>query len=482
MSHKGRVFVVEDEPNVAAVMGALLERGGFSVRLFSGGVRSIESLDEEIEIEDPDLLISDLNMPHVDGMRILAHCQKNHPELPVVMVTAFGTVESAVTALKKGAFDYITKPFEQTELLLCAMKAVEAGRKSRLELQVEPDATGEVREGGEPAVSSMMGRSAPMREIFRVISKVAASPSTVLIQGESGTGKELVAFEIHRNSPRAGKPFVKINCAAIPATLIESEFFGHERGAFTGAVGAKPGRFELAHEGTLFLDEVADMPAEMQVKLLRAVQEQEFERVGGVETKRVDVRLIAATNKDLETEVKAGRFREDLFYRLNVVPICIPPLRDRRDDIDSLVQVFVQKFNQKLGRSIGALHPLVKTALREFSWPGNIRQLENVVERMVLMSEGEQLLVQDLPLEIRSAVLGGHFGDGEGLPEGREEEGESPNLKEIVRRRTQALEKELIEQALVETEGNVTRASEKLGLSRKGLQLKMKELGVKRPE
>jgi len=480
MNHKGRVFVVEDEPNVAAVMGAMLERGGFSVRLFSGGVRTIESLDEEIELEDPDLLITDLNMPHVDGMRILAHCQKNHPELPVVMVTAFGTVESAVNALKRGAFDYITKPFEQTELLLCAMKAVESGRKSRLELQVEPDAASEPVEGDTPAVSSMMGRSAPMRDIFKMISKVAASPSTVLIQGESGTGKELVAYEIHRNSPRASKPFVKINCAAIPATLIESEFFGHERGAFTGAVGAKPGRFELAHEGTLFLDEVADMPAEMQVKLLRAVQEQEFERVGGVETKRVDVRLVAATNKDLEVEVKTGRFREDLFYRLNVVPIRIPPLRERRDDIDLLVEVFVQKFNQRLGRTVRTLHPLVKTALRDYAWPGNIRQLENAIERMVLMSEGDQILPQDLPPEIRGAVLGGDLGEASGGPTDGEA-GDGTSLKEIVRRRTQALEKELIEQALAETEGNVTRASEKLGLSRKGLQLKMKELGVKRP-
>jgi two-component system response regulator AtoC len=479
---KGHVFVVEDEPNVAEVMGVMLERGGFTVRVFSGGVRSIESLDEEIELGSPDLLITDLNMPHVDGMRILAHCQRNHPELPVVMVTAFGTVESAVAALKRGAFDYITKPFEQTELLLAAMKAVESGRKSRLELQVEMDPLSPLgAESGEPAVSSMIGRSAPMKEIFRVISKVAASPSTVLIQGESGTGKELVAYEIHKNSPRHTKPFVKINCAAIPATLIESEFFGHERGAFTGAVNAKPGRFELAHEGTLFLDEVADMPLEMQVKLLRAIQEHEFERVGGVETRRVDVRIVAATNKDLESEVKAGRFREDLFYRLNVVPVRIPPLRDRRDDIDLLIQGFIEKFNQKLGRKVVRIHPLVKAALHEYGWPGNIRQLENALERMVLMSEGDQILVQDLPQEIRVATLGAEV--IEGAAEAQTLEGaDSTSLKEIVRRRTQTLERDLIEQALQETEGNVTRASEKLGLSRKGLQLKMKELGVKRPE
>ncbi len=474
---KGRVFVVDDEPNVAAVMGAMLERGGFSVRLFSGGVRSIESLDEEIEIEGPDLLITDLNMPYVDGMRILAHCQKNHPELPVVMITAFGTVESAVTALKRGAFDYITKPFEQSELLLTAMKAVEAGRQRRMEPQADSDEDESTPSADVPAVSSIIGRSAPMREIFRVISKVAASPSTVLIQGESGTGKELVAFEIHKNSPRVSKPFVKINCAAIPATLIESEFFGHERGAFTGAVNSKPGRFELAHEGTLFLDEVADMPPEMQVKLLRAIQEQEFERVGGVETRQVDVRLVAATNKDLDAEVKSGRFREDLFYRLNVVPIRIPPLRERREDIELLIDVFLERFNARLGRSFSGVQPLVREALRAYAWPGNIRQLENAMERMVLMSEGEILRVQDLPEEIRAASAALIPVGADGAPE---EEGNS--LKEIVRRRTQTLEKELIEQALAETGGNVTRASAKLGLSRKGLQLKMKELGVRRGE
>jgi len=475
---KGRVFVVDDEPNVAAVMGALLERGGFSVRTFAGGVRSIESLDEEIEIESPDLLITDLNMPHVDGMRILKHCQRYHPDMPVVMVTAYGTVESAVSALKQGAFDFITKPFEQSELLLVSMKAVEARKRSRKELQDGTHGESGGGEAGAPAVSSIIGRSAPMQDIFRVIAKVAASPSTVLIQGESGTGKELVALEIHRNSPRSSKPFVKINCAAIPATLIESEFFGHERGAFTGAVNSKPGRFELAHEGTLFLDEVADMPAEMQVKLLRAIQEQEFERVGGVETRRVDVRIIAATNKELEAEVRAGRFREDLFYRLNVVPIRIPPLRDRQDDIELLIEVFLRKFNEKLGRNITVLHPLVREALRSHSWPGNIRQLENAMERMVLMAEGERIEVPDLPEEIRGQLAGLISGEGGA----GSDSGDSGSLKDIVRRRTQSLEKQLIEEALSETSGNVTRAAEKLGLSRKGLQLKMKELGVRRPE
>ncbi|MBC7692740.1 MAG: sigma-54-dependent Fis family transcriptional regulator, partial [Methylotenera sp.] len=243
-----------------------------------------------------------------------------------------------------------------------------------------------------------------MQEIFRIISKIAGSPSTVLVRGESGTGKELVAYEIHQNSPRAKKPFIKINCAAIPATLIETELFGYERGAFTGAVTSKPGRFELAHEGTLFLDEVAEMPLEMQVKLLRVLQEQEFERVGGVTTLRVDVRIITATNKDLDAEVKAGRFREDLFYRLNVVPICLPALRERRDDIDALIRYFLQQFNVKLGRAITSIEPRCLDALRAYGWPGNIRQLENVLERMILMSEGATLCVSDLPEEFTPHV------------------------------------------------------------------------------
>jgi transcriptional regulator with PAS, ATPase and Fis domain len=327
-------------------------------------------------------------------------------------------------------------------------------------------------ESNSDGISSIIGNSSQMQEIFKVIQKIAQSPSTVLVWGESGTGKELVAYEIHRQSKRGNKPFVKINCAAIPATLIESELFGYEKGAFTGAVAAKPGRFELAHEGTLFLDEVAEMPLEMQVKLLRILQEQEFERVGGVNTIKTDVRIITATNKDLEAEVRSGRFREDLFYRLNVVPIHLPPLRERKEDIELLVRYFLLQFNDKLKKSITGLTPETLSALKSHSWPGNIRQLENVLERMILMCDGNILTTDDLPEEI-------------GVPVGDKSEpmqlDGSASLKQIVRRQTQSLERELIEKALEETSGNVTRAAEKLGLSRKGLQLKMKELGVRRP-
>lgn len=465
---KGRVLVIDDEKNITFVIHAMLERAGFEALVFNDSSEAMAAIDEE---EDIDLVVTDLYMPGPGGMEILEYCQKNFPHLPVVIITAYGTVESAVSALKRGAFDFITKPFDQTELLNVVQKAVATYRQRLKEpviLVGNPNTNSS--EVSHSNISTIIGNSSSIQEVFKVIAKIAQSPSTVLVWGESGTGKELVAYEIHRHSKRANKPFVKINCAAIPSTLIESELFGYERGAFTGAVGSKPGRFELAHEGTLFLDEVAEMPLEMQVKLLRVLQEQEFERVGGVNTIKVDVRIITATNKDLEAEVKAGKFREDLFYRLNVVPIHLPPLRERREDIDALVRYFLMQFNEKLKKGVTGLTPETLQALRSYAWPGNIRQLENVLERMILMCDGSVLTNADLPDEIEAVAVG------------KRENGEEPaSLKQIVRKQTQSLERDLIEKALEETGGNVTRAAEKLGLSRKGLQLKIKELGLKRP-
>jgi nitrogen regulation protein NR(I) len=470
----GRVLVVDDEKNIGFVVQAMLERAGFEAVALSESTAAMEAVTDE----EFDVVITDLYMPGPGGMEVLEHCHKTRPQMPVVVITAYGTVESAVAALKRGAFDFITKPFDQTELLNTVRKAVATHRQREKEpveiLPADGPSAAPADAAGANRISSIIGSSPQMQDVFKVISKIAGSPSTVLVWGESGTGKELVAFETHRLSPRADKPFVKINCAAIPATLIESELFGYERGAFTGAVTSKPGRFELAHEGTLFLDEVAEMPLEMQVKLLRVLQEQEFERVGGVNTIRVDVRIITATNRDLEAEVKAGRFREDLYYRLNVVPIRLPALRDRREDIDLLVKYFLQRFNEKLKRNVTRIHPSCLDALRQYSWPGNIRQLENALERMMLMSDGNELTVVDLPEEIAAAVPG--------LAAARTDEAsaEGASFKEIVRRQTQNVERGLIEKALEETGGNVTRAAEKLGLSRKGLQLKIKELGLKR--
>jgi len=461
---QGRVLVVDDEKNITFVIQAMLERAGFEAIVFNDSGEAIEA----IASEDVDVVVTDLYMPGPGGMEILDYCQKSHAQVPVVIITAYGTVESAVSALKRGAFDFVTKPFDQVELLNVVQKAVATHRQRQKEpiMLFNPTA----KEANSTGISSIIGSSPLMQEVFKVISKIAQSPTTVLVWGESGTGKELVALEIHRQSNRANKPFVKINCAAIPATLIESELFGYERGAFTGAVASKPGRFELANEGTLFLDEVAEMPLEMQVKLLRVLQEQEFERVGGVQSIQVDVRIITATNKDLEAEVKSGRFREDLFYRLNVVPIRLPALRDRREDIDLLVKYFLVQFNEKLKKGITGITPETLNALRLHPWPGNIRQLENVLERMVLMCDSNILTTADLPEEFSGVMT----------ESDKDAVDESASLKQIVRKKTQTLERNLIEKALEETGGNVTRAAEKLGLSRKGLQLKMKELGLKR--
>jgi len=483
----GRVLVVDDEKNISFVIHAMLTKAGYSVVTMNQSSAALAFLKGESSPSDRpsdlDVVLTDLYMPDVTGMDLLSYCQKERPDLPVIMMTAFGTVESAVSALKTGAFDFVTKPFDQTELLNSIRKAVETRREQQKE-PVTLRALERTSSGAQGAsISTLIGQSPQMQEVFRIISKIAASPSTVLIQGESGTGKELVAFEIHKNSTRAKKPFIKVNCAAIPSTLIESELFGHERGAFTGAVNSKPGRFELAHEGTLFLDEVGEMPLEMQVKLLRVLQEQEFERVGGVNTIQVDVRIITATNRDLEAEVKAGRFREDLFYRLNVVPIQLPPLRERRADFDLLVGFFLSQFNERLNKKVEKISPLVLDALRVYSWPGNIRQLENVLERMVLMSDTSVLEVSDLPPEITKEVGGLHF-DPTLVSQttlSADPHFDGLSFREKVRLQTQTVERELIECALDENEGNVTRTAEKLGLSRKGLQLKMKELGLKRP-
>ncbi len=463
---QGRILVVDDEKNITFVIQAMLERAGFEAVVFNDSAEALEAMAGE----DMDVVITDLYMPGPGGMEILEYCKKNHPQIPVVVITAYGTVESAVGALKNGAFDFITKPFDQTELLNVVQKAVATHNQRQKEPIVFANLSRHATPSGShlASISSIIGSSAPMQEVFKLISKIAGSPSTVLVWGESGTGKELVAYEIHRNSPRAEKPFIKINCAAIPATLIESELFGFEKGAFTGAVASKPGRFELAHEGTLFLDEVGEMPLEMQVKLLRVLQEQEFERVGGINTIKVDVRIIAATNKDLQEEVKTSRFREDLYYRLNVVPIHLPALRERLEDIDLLVPYFLQQFNEKLKKGITGITPETMVSLKSSAWPGNIRQLENVLERMVLMCDGTYLTTDDLPDEFAVAARESSSEQADG----------SPSLKQIVRRQTQALEKGLIEKALEETAGNVTRAAEKLGLSRKGLQLKIKELGL----
>jgi two-component system, NtrC family, response regulator AtoC len=448
------ILIVDDEPSIRKVLGAHLRRDGYDVTAAASGVEAIEILQEE----GADLVITDLRMPNMDGLELLRWVKQSYPGLPVIMLTAHGTVDSAVEALKRGAQDYLTKPFDQDELRLVILKALAQEEKSRRSLRSD-----------EAPKDAIVGDTATIRAVFALIDKVASSPSTVLLTGESGTGKELVARAIHHASARREAPFVTLNCGAIPENLFESELFGHERGAFTGAVTSKPGRFEIADGGTLFLDEIAELPKDLQVKLLRVLQDQTFERVGGIKTIKVDVRLVAATNSDLRQAVASGAFREDLFYRLNVVPIVLPPLRDRVDDIPLLVHHFLQKFNRRLDKHVQGISPAALVALKAAPWPGNIRELENLIERAVLLSDGGTLDVNDFP-----GIL-----EGGAAATPVDEASDELGLKEYVRVHTARLERARIKKALQQEEGNVTRASRLLGISRKSLQTKMKEYGLR---
>jgi len=459
------VLIVDDEVNIRRVLAAMLKREGYEVTTAADGEQALGVL-----LRTPvHVVVTDLVMPRLGGMELLRRVSADFPDVPVILITAHGSVDSAVAALKAGAFDYVTKPFEQEELKKVIAKAARAHDLERQNVHAN------FTDGDRPP---LVGQSASMRAIYDMVARVADSPSTVLITGESGTGKELIAKALHRGSSRRDKPLIKVNCAAIPKDLVESELFGYERGAFTGAVSSKPGRFELADGGTLFLDEIGEVPVEMQVKLLRALQESEFERVGGVKTLRVDVRLIAATNRDLKALIAEGRFREDLYYRLAVVPIGLPPLRDRREDIPLLVQHFIEKYDQRLGKKVQGIEEEALQILLGYGWPGNIRELENLMERSVLFADGPLIQASALPDSLRErgaqappiAAVGALGAIA--APSGA-------SMKEIVRQAQAELERELIGRALDETGGNVTRAAKRLQISRKSLQVKMKELGLR---
>jgi two-component system response regulator AtoC len=455
---KKQILIADDEPNLRRVLGAQLTRDGHEVHLVADGGEALLCLKES----HIDLLICDLRMPVMDGMELLREALTIYPSLPVIMITAHGTVDNAVEALKTGAFDYITKPFDQDELRTIVRKALKTQDLSAREATPAASTSAGSRYG-------IIGTSPAIAEVYSVIERVADSPTTVLVTGESGTGKELVARALHDSSSRSAKPFIKVNCAAIPRDLIESEFFGHERGAFTGAVASKPGRFELASGGTLFLDEIGSIPLETQVKLLRALQEGEFERVGGIRTLKVEVRLVAATNSDLKKQTEEGSFREDLFYRLNVVEVRLPALRERVGDIPLLVAHFVQKYNQRLGKSLVGLSSEALSILAAYTWPGNVRELENVLERAILFADGDRVFTEHLPPELAQKLP---FSAGA-------VEREDVGLKEQVRAAVSQLERQLIFRALEQMNGNVTHTARVLKLSRKGLQLKMKELGLR---
>jgi DNA-binding NtrC family response regulator len=446
-----KILIVDDELNMRLVLKALLNKEGYDVVTAADGFEALKILKGG----DVEVVVTDMKMPKLDGMGLLERVIREYPSTPVIIITAHGTIAKAVDALKKGAFDYITKPFDRDELKSVIHKAIKTRRLSEEELFLSPE---EIDRQG------IVGGSEPMLKIYDTIKKVAPTSTTVLITGETGTGKDLIAYTIHKNSPRKSNPFVKINCAAIPENLIESELFGHEKGAFTGAVSTKPGKFELADKGTLFLDEVGEIPREMQVKLLRVIQDHEFERVGGLRTIKVDVRLITATNRNLHQDVKDGRFREDLYYRLNVFPTHLSPLRERKEDILPLTDYFIEKFNRKLERSVKHIDERVQEILLRYDWPGNIRELENFIERIVLLAGGDTITLEDIPPEWKSAaeVLSISQPAGQKKP-----------FKDFVKGHMEEVEKQSIIQCLEECGGNVTKAAQRLGLSRKGLQLKM---------
>ncbi|MCB9643715.1 MAG: sigma-54-dependent Fis family transcriptional regulator [Myxococcales bacterium] len=461
VTRRYEVLVVDDERGMRRVLCAMLEKKGYFVHTAADGLEAVSILAERPIA----VLITDIKMPNMDGMALLDHVLVHHPHIPTIVITAHGTVDNAVVALKKGAFDYITKPFDINEMQLVVEKALHTRELNDRNYHPAPEEIGRY---------DIIGRSKQMMAVYDVISKVADTPSTVLITGESGTGKELIARALHQNSSRRNKPFIAINCAAIPQNLMESELFGHEKGAFTGAVSSKAGRFELAHEGTLFLDEIGEIPVEMQVKMLRALQEGQFERVGGIQTIHVGVRVIAATNQNLQEKIKQGTFRDDLFYRLNVVPIQLPPLRDRRSDIPLLVQHFVEKFNGRLKKSIEGVTPEALNSLQEYQWPGNIRELENVVERCMLFASGSQITLQELPPELLQSGQSGAMYIPPAIACDM-----SMSLPELWKLQKERLEREMLRRALDQTQGNVTKAADLLGISRKSMQKKMKDLGLR---
>jgi len=445
-----KILIVDDEINMRLVLTAMLKKEGYEVASASDGQEALQILKSGRIAA----VVTDLKMPNIDGMELLNHITSQHPAIPVIMITAHGTVATAVEALKKGALDYITKPFELDELKNVISKAIKTRNLKENELFLPPE---EIERTG------IIGTSRQTLEIFEAIRRVAPTTTTIMITGETGTGKELVADAIHYNSPRKNNPLIKINCAAIAETLMESELFGYEKGAYTGAVITKPGKFELAHKGTLFLDEVGEIPRDMQVKLLRVIQEQEFERVGGLRTIKVDVRIIAATNQNLLQQVGAGNFREDLYYRLNVFPIDVPPLRERKEDILPLVDYFVDKFNKKLDFAV-TIDSEVKEMLLRYEWPGNIRELENLIERMMLLAQNNIITLQEIPGEFKTAV------DKAIITQ--TDDSKKP-FKDFMRNHMENVERQMIIKCMEESGGNVTKAAKELGLSRKGLQLKM---------
>jgi DNA-binding NtrC family response regulator len=450
-AEKRSILVVEDEAKLRRLIELQLSDEGFVVQSAPDAETGLKLVNEDRF----DLIVTDFKLPAMSGLDFLQAVKRIDAQMPVVIMTAFGTVESAVDAMKAGASDYLLKPFSLAELVMVVRKELDTHRL-REENRTLREALGRRYE-----YKNIVAQSEKMQEVLARVERVAPSNATVLIGGESGVGKDLIARAIHEHSQRASGPFVKINSTAIPENLLESELFGYEKGAFSGATTSKPGKFELADKGTLFLDEIGDVPATIQVKLLRVLQEREFERLGGTKTLKVDVRLIAATNRDLRAALEEGTFREDLYYRLNVVPIDMPPLRDHKEDIPALVKFFLDKFAKEAGTAAKTITPAAMKLLAEFDWPGNVRELGNVIQRAVTLLEGSTIDVADIHLDSRSQRnnSGGQFV----LPQGMT---------------LDQWEQEAIRGALSRANGNKSLAARMLGLSRNALRYRLSQMGV----
>jgi len=451
---KARILIVDDEPVARSGLRTLLEDEDYEVAEAADGEEALQLLAGFA----PDVVLSDLRMPKRDGLSLLRAAKEQGTQATFVMMTAFATIEAAVEAMRAGAENYLVKPLDLNAVLVFLDKALEKRRLKREAHELRE----RVRE--RYRLDGMVGESGQLQAVCDVVKRAAPTKATVLVLGESGTGKELIAQAIHEQSPRRDKPFVKVSCAALSETLLESELFGHERGAFTGAVGRKEGRFELADGGTLFLDEIGEISPAVQVKLLRVLQSREFERVGGTVTLRVDVRIVAATNRDLAAEAKAGRFREDLFYRLNVVAVTLPPLRARKADIPALAAHFVDRFARSYGKQISGLAPGTLQALLGHDWPGNVRELENAIERAVVLCAGSELTADDLPTALR---------------------GTRPAASDIASLIPGASLHEIEREAIVRTmelvRGSTARAAEVLGISMRKIQYRLKEYATGAP-
>jgi two-component system NtrC family response regulator len=451
------VLIVDDEKNYTRILGAVLEEEGFETLTANSGPEALEIL----EGSDVDLVLTDMKMPQMDGIQLLEKIKTRDSELPVIMMTAHGTVDKAVEAMQKGAYSYILKPFDNDRLIIYVRKAVAMFRVIKENRDLRNAVSSQYSFG------SIIGKSKVMQQVFDTIRKVAPSNATVLIEGESGTGKELVAKSIHFNSPRREKPFVAVNCSALAETLLESELFGHEKGAFTGAVSMRKGRFELADTGTLFLDEIGDMSTGLQVKLLRVLQEKVFERVGGTKPIAVNIRVIAATNRNLKEEMKKERFREDLYYRLNVVHIALPSLKQRQQDIRLLLDHFIKKYADERKHSVPVtgIDPDVERLFYEYSWPGNVRELENLIERIMIMSPGGVITPADLPKSFKETAHDDLY--IESVPA-------DAKLYDTLT----MIEKTMILRALKKTGYIQSRAAELLGIGKSGLNQKIKKYNL----